>query len=635
LSGSFVDPLVEYRDFPALRPALDPLAASRREAMGRVCEHAARRGLTLGVWHHEVAWPHGARGNLLDLLPDLRAPDGLINLDSPLLYQLITSRVSEFLDLFPAVSQIVLTLTETAYPVMHRPFCDVPPVERIRRVLQAVADATESRQRTLVVRPFSALREDERNVAAAILQIKARRLELMYKTEPADWHPFLPDDAAIGSIRGVPCRAETDAGAEYYGQTLVPCCYTAHLERRLRAATARGARTAVLRIDRGCARTALDTPINEGNVIAVHRWLRDPERSRSEHLLEWMRQRHGDASAELGAVFEQTFEVIQKSLYADGHCLTHLRGPSLTNGKHVQVFLLLEPGVPLSHLAENWGVLHERTSPSHERVLAEKDEAVQLAVALRERFEALSAGMMPASRQEVAAALDRLTLLAQVTRAWCRLAVAHLREMWSLPSLPEVSFDSEAQHALDLVERVERLLGPHFFSSLKGDEGQSLSGELRSTVLGLRLERIIERPMRERMRLDSAVSDYVLCGLASEGHRLRKRLHSGATPCINNRFFRQSGLGRDEGFGYRLQGRPGPASLVLTVMGGTQPATGRLEACGNELHFTVEPQRDQEIVMNLNVPATGDFRMELWASGVQPLYVHRVVLRQNATRSSR
>jgi hypothetical protein len=630
LSGRYVDALVEYRDFPALQRAVDPRAATRRQALQRVCQHAARRGLALGVWHHEVNWPHAARGHLLDLLPPLRAPDGLLDLDSPLLYRLITSRVSEFLDLFPTISQIVLTLTETAYPVMHRPFCAIHPVERIRRVLQAVADATESRQRTLVVRPFSALRDDERHVVQAIQQIKAQRLELMYKTEPADWHPFLPDDEAIGSIRGIPCRAETDAGAEYYGQTLVPCCFTTHLERRMRAALARGAGTAVLRVDRGCPRTALDTPINEANLIAIHRWLRDPSRSRSEHLRQWMRQRHGDASEELESLFEQTFDVIKQSLYIDGHCLTHCHGPSLTNGKHVQTCLVLEPEVPLDHLAENWGVRSERTSPSHERVLAEKDEALGMARALRQRFESIGVHMTSDSRQAIAAALDRLVLLAEVTRSWCRLVVAHLREIWRLPGLAGLSFDAEVQLALSLAARIEQLLGPGFFANLKGDQGEGLAEELRKTAVGLVAERALEIPLRATLNRDETVRDYVLCGLASEGHRLRKRLHSGDTPRLGDRFVRRSGLGADEGFGYHLQGQPGPATLHLTLLGGPLRGSGRVEAEAQAMDFAVEPEREQEVAMPLRLAGDGGLRVEVWATGTQPVSVHRMILRQEA-----
>jgi len=53
---------------------------------------------------------------------------------------------------------------------------------------------TEARGKHLVIRPFSALREDEEDVRRAIEMLKAGRVAVMYKTEPADWHPFLPDE---------------------------------------------------------------------------------------------------------------------------------------------------------------------------------------------------------------------------------------------------------------------------------------------------------------------------------------------------------------------------------------------------------------------------------------------------------
>jgi len=315
-------------------------------------------------------------------------------------------------------------------------------------------------------------------------------------------------------------------------------------------------------------------------------------------------------------------------LYIDGHCLTHCRGPSLTNAKHVQVFMVLEPQVALDHLAENWGVLSQRVSPSHEQVVAQKDEALDLARELRRRFDLLSTGMGSDSQGGIAGALDRLVLLAETARSWCRLAVAHLRDMWDLPKLPGLNFDQEAESALALALRIEQALGPMFFSSLKPDDGESLPGELKNTVEGLRQERQFERPIRDALRRDQSVQDYVLCGLASEGHRLRKRLHSGGTFPVGNRFVRQSGLGRDEGFGYRMQGQPGPATLWITLLGGSQLATGRLEVGDGKLDFTVEPGQEQEVAMTVNVPAQGALRVEVWATGTQPLSVHQMVLRR-------
>src|SRR5690606_38912462 len=120
--------------------------------------------------------------------------------------------------------------------------------ERVRRLLRAILDATEPRGKQLVIRPFSAIRSDELHVREAVESLNARHVSMMYKTEPFDWNPFLPNEPLIGSITGYEARAETDAGAEYYGQGVFPCLYTEHLAARLDAARERGATTAVIRV---------------------------------------------------------------------------------------------------------------------------------------------------------------------------------------------------------------------------------------------------------------------------------------------------------------------------------------------------------------------------------------------------
>ncbi|MEI6493087.1 MAG: hypothetical protein WCO94_11110, partial [Verrucomicrobiota bacterium] len=77
-----VDRLVAYRSFPALAAAVDRNELARKQAeMREITEKAKSLGLRFGLWHHEVEGPE----NLLSLLPELLAADGLIDLEAPLL----------------------------------------------------------------------------------------------------------------------------------------------------------------------------------------------------------------------------------------------------------------------------------------------------------------------------------------------------------------------------------------------------------------------------------------------------------------------------------------------------------------------------------------------------------------------
>jgi hypothetical protein len=617
ISGRGIDDYVEYRSFPALQREVNPRRLEeRRQALRRVCEQARKSGLTLGIWHHEIWGPD----NLLDLLPDLRANDGLINLESPVLYQYLAAKCREFFELFPEVGELVLTLTETKYVVAHRPFSPTPPDERIRRVLEAIASITGPLGKQLVIRPFSALRADELNVRNAIERLGAQRVSVMYKTEPFDWNPFLPDEPLIGSIPDHEARAETDAGAEYYGQAAVAVSYTGHIEKRLTSARQKGAAVAVLRVDRGHTQPALGHPLNEVNVIAPTRWLREPTRPLSQYWEEWFQQRHGFRSPALRPLLERTFEVIQKSLYIDGQSLTHNAFPDLSHAKHIQVFALFEQRVPLSHLQEHWSMLPERSTLSHAEILAEKAEAERLAGEIIDSFERLTPGMNPSSRRALLDSLQRLRLLAEACTCLCRLLAAHTEEVGRCETRTTEPFEAERHRLLALADKVENAAGPDFF--------RRMPHRMRDVAKGLAAERELELPLRRSIEAEPGMVDYVLCGFASEGHRLAKRLHTGATFRFADRYVRATGIGPDEGFTYHL--RPMPAQmhrLVVTLAGDGQSAPGRIRIGAAEHSLeTAEIHGLKDFAFPVPPWNEKELPVRVWSTSAQPCRVATIRL---------
>ncbi len=599
-----VDKLVAYRAFPRLAAAVDRAELSRRqEAMWEITGKAKSLGLRFGLWHHEVEGPD----DLLKILPGLRAADGLINLEAPLLYEFIREKCAEFLDLFPAVDELVLTLTETKFVVAHRPFSPTPPAERIRRVIQAVADATEPRDKTLVVRPFSAVRADELYVRDAVGQLRGARVAMMYKTEPFDWNPFLPDEELIGSVPGREVRAETDAGAEYYGQADFPCCYARFLDRRLAAARSRGATVATIRVDRGWNHPGLGHPLNEANIIAPTRFLQGRDPTMDAAWLSWLRERHGGGSAELVSLFEETFDVIRHSLYVDGQSLSHRAFPTMDGAKRILTFALFEEEIPLDHLPEHWSMLTDRSTLTHAAILEEKEKSLELARNIRSRYDLLGTNLSEASRAEIAESLDRLPLLAEACLGFCRVVIAHVEEMLGAGSRRTGSFEDESERFAKLADQIEAAFEPEFF--------RKMPAAMRSLLEGLNAERLIERPLRGALRARKDLVDFVLCGFATEMHRVAKRVHTGKTGFTGARMYRASGLGADEYFGYMLKARPGAAHrLVLHVAGPSGEAF--LEV--NGMRFSLAGTESEGVsTVSLHLPASdkADLSLRVWSTG--------------------
>lgn len=620
-----LDDFIAYACAPALAAGVDQARLVANQAdLDRICNTAGRHGIRLGFWHRELVGPN----DWLERMPELRASDGLIDLENPKLYDHIRAKFSEFYERFPGVDELVLTLTETQYVVAHRPFSTTPPAERIRRVVQAVADVTDRCGRQLVIRPFSAIREDELFVRDAINQLKAQNVSVMYKTEPFDWNPFLPDEELIGSIPRYEVRAEVDAGSEYYGQACFPVCNATYLCGRLERAAQKGATVAIIRVDRGHDYSSLDKPLNEANIMVPTQWAMHPDKSVDEHCADWLERRHGTRSLQLAELLEQSFEVVKTCFYIDRQSLTHKAFPNFDMAKHILVFQLFDEEVPLSQLTEHWSMLTDRSTVSHARILAEKEKSLALARKLVDSFDDLNLSLKPGSRESIGEQLGRLELIAEAFLVLCRLTIAHLNEIapqqvkrhgevkkTNGSSKLQICFEEECSRLLALANVVEQRFGAEFF--------RRMPAAMRSIVTGLKLERGLEVPLRCELNADPGILDYVLCGFASEGHRLAKRLHSGGTPRWKERFCRQTGLGQDQGISYFLRVIPGnPAKFAISFIADENPSPGVLAVNGQDFPFTV-PAGDGIVELPFAVPAsnTPSVQLRLWSSSPVPLRI--------------
>lgn len=606
LANRAIDDYIAYRDFPALHAEVDLVALERRQdALRRVVARAEAAGLGFGIWHHEVWGPE----NLLDRLPELRAADGLLNIEAPLLDHFITAKCREFFDLFPGIRELVLTLTETRHVVAQRPFSSRPASERIRRVLEAVMAATAPAGKKLVLRPFSVVRAEERLVLDAVRTLPPDGVALMHKTEPGDWHPFLPDEPLLGALPQFENRADLDAGSEYYGQSVFPCVYTRHLQKRLEAARGKGASVAVIRVDRGARYPSLGHPVTELNVLAITRWAKNPRRLLEDLWAEWLRERHGFASREIGPLFERTFDVIQHALYLD----RHLSGfPDFRIAKKIQTFQLFEAGADLAHLKDHWDKFSERKAPEHAAILAEKEAALRFAREIPADFERLARGMTESSRATILASLKTLEIMAEATLLYARLLMAHTAEIWKLSARAVSSYETEEKAYLDFIEALARARGEEFF--------HGLPGMMRSVSDGLRAERRLEMPLRARYAETPDLVDVVLCGFASEGHRLATRPRVDRVGRHADRCFRSTGAGPAEGFAYRLKSVPNRRQhLIASFVGDGKPAAGIMRVGSRDFPFALTPfQGFHDREWPLTPSSDAELSVALWSTTPLP-----------------
>jgi hypothetical protein len=290
-------------------------------------------------------------------------------------------------------------------------------------------------------------------------------------------------------------------------------------------------------------------------------------------------------------------------------------------------------------------------------MLAEKEEALALAKGIRADFERLGAGLRPGSREAIADSLDRLPLLAEAFLRLCRTTVAHVRETTGagledakdFPRGPAVgtrrategspccpqhgggdilprqhdsssvpdgvagvgSFVEEAAAFTALADRIAAAFGEEFF--------RRMPAAMRNVAEGLARERALEIPLRVALREGGDVVDAVLCGFATEMHRVTKRLHTGSTGFVADRMFRATGVGSDQGFGYALRARDGAAHrLLLRIAGPSGP--GVIEVGGARFELPAEAREGlASPAFDLPSARGGEIAFRVWSTTPAPV----------------
>ena len=619
IDGVEIEPDVErcltYEKLPQLRKGVDRDAAlSTRDEVKRIAAYAKEQGLRVSQWLHELSGPRP----LLDLWPELRADDGFLDLDSPRIRELILAQLDEHFDAVPEIDDITLTLTETQVCVMHRPYSDMPLLDRVLIVLNAVIEGVGAHGKGLIVRPFSALAEDYEAVLAGLERVEYGALAVMEKTEPSDWNPFLPDSPYLRKVGDLEIRAEADANAEYYGQTMVPACYPTYLIGRLRAAYDRDVRTFVLRADRR-NRIAPGT-LNEINLVAGTAWAKNPELDMEALWRGWLTGRFGGAPDGMAELLEQTFEVIKLALYIDQQQMSHDRFPSFENAKHVQVFHLFERAGNLRHMRDHWSMIADRKTRPHDEIIQEKEDAVAMAESLLAWFDGLSGAVSDQARQEIRRMLNGLALLARGSLAVVRCIAAHLEDAWRQRKRAVGPFEEEAQALLDAADQVAAEEGEEFFAEMPA--------RMRGFVEGLRREREIELPRRKQLAEEERLVDYVLCGLASEGHKLSKRLHTGSTGLEGRRHYRAAGFGERQPFSYEIRlPKHEECRLEVTLAGSDADAVAEAWLGPHKLQLKPEAPElgASELAWPIAAGSVGSpARIEIWSTGSAPCRVSEI-----------
>jgi catechol 2,3-dioxygenase-like lactoylglutathione lyase family enzyme len=521
-NGRGVDRYIPYPVLPRLnafkRPH-GPEAAGLRRIMGR----AREQGRQTALWVHDLIAPR----ELLDVYPELRTPHGDVNVTHPLLAEFVTAKYDAFFTAFPEVDAVTLTMTEVIFPVAHRFDCPWTPDECIGWLIGLVHAACRRHKRTLIVRPFSAIRADYEATRKALARLPDD-IEIMDKSDPFDWDPHLPINPELATWPAERLTVEFDLLGEYFGRGTLPVIYPDYLRARIDHARALGVRRLVGRLDRW-GRSALDREARL-NVRFFHAYAKDPAIDREELLAcaaaSCYRTRDPDR---LVQALCDGFEVVRKLFYTDGHLLFHETFTALRQAQNGVLFETLRPGQPLDHCREEWHILSDRVTPSVADARREKDEALALARDVLARIKDLAP-----DEPQLRAHAEDMVLLARLFRAALAAAQEYLLHVRDAGQAPTPFHD--ACDALDAVLADIRATRADNWLTNIPRVASAFTAELRAAFP---LERAVYQDLpglspQERAR----VEDVLAAGYPAEGHRISKYTHGAAAQFDGRHFWR-------------------------------------------------------------------------------------------------
>jgi hypothetical protein len=241
----------------------------------------------------------------------------------------------------------------------------------------------------------------------------------MHKSDVQDWQPYNPPDSGLGTNGDHYGLLELDVAGEYYGLSALPFCAPDYFRYRLRSGLGKRVIGTATRIQRG-SETSLGTP-NEVNLLAITRWLKNPEESVDAVWSTFLKEQYGLGEdhpqyASLRRILDDTFAIRTKAHYVLGVWAME-KGSDIPSGNSLEMF---DGRGNMPKWAPAWqGIFDQLDKPTRstiERVWMEGQEGVALAQADKELFAQVKGSLSEAAAQDLERRLNLQLLSSKVFR---------------------------------------------------------------------------------------------------------------------------------------------------------------------------------------------------------------------------
>ncbi len=597
-----IDGMTIYRKYEQFNDSKNiEFVKETMEYVNEACQKAHAAGVKTYVWHHELEVPP----NFMEVYPEICNVTGDVEVTHPIIRDFLENKLMDFFYEYPLIDGIVLTLHETRIPLLKLANQKLSKKDRVKYVTQILYDTCKELGKELIVRTFASIDEDYEMMLNAYEEISSELL-VMDKWTQFDWSLTLPHNCFFKKVKNNPLFVETDIFGEFFGKGRLPLMLKKHIEEKFEYCESFNPVGYVSRVDRGQQHPF--GSVNEVNIRIMNAWMKNEDVDSS--VLSFFKEKYPNAAEEVKELMEPTEEILRKIIYLKGYLFSELSAfPSLNHSKNHFYFEMMRDDYCIA--SDEWFIPNGWERGTIESVLAEKEEAAQLAQRLFEKLETLKDRIDERDYKDLWTKFANLKYTAHIFKELTKCFLYYAKYFETRDVSYKDMFLTHIEKMRALNREGKTVLGKEFYcTQLYMYDDATDSAEL---VEDFATELLKTLEIEEKKNADFATQnlvDYVICGGAAEGHKLKKEVCFSDSIFVNDDICRipGRGLGADwciinthGWFSYELKVAPNCKNIV-SIVAGSQSDTLKFTVTIGDKKYSVNEKvcgkKEVELIYN-------------------------------------
>jgi|GEM_PF-5458879 len=449
------DDLALYTAIPGLQKSgkARELTLRLHEHMNKLIYEAARKNIDIYVAGPDVSYRHETMAQFPELSDPAR----------DLMYDLTATRLREIYDALPGLAGIKPYMDEGNLNINNIE-SDVPPSERMQRLITSLLDVSRSKKRTLIVSTFTLMPHQLNAITGALKKIPLdKHLIVDNYICPGDWGRICLKNPGIGDVGGHPELISFDYCGEVWGQSVIPLCQARLISDGIKYAESKGAKVdGIAGYTTWTGRTL--GSLNESTVYAASVLAKNHAADPDQLVIDWATQKYNSKAAPfVAAALGNTFETVIKS-WNDLSFWVQEYPKSEIADIYWYVRSLHNESLAIWDESQRYNerLLHYPTEETITAVVSEKDEAIILANKSIAEIEKSKPYLSENDYLEIRRYFDRELIMCRFFRAYSE--AFYRTRMWYIG---DRSQEAAVRHILcmmsDIINELEQNPDPDFW----------------------------------------------------------------------------------------------------------------------------------------------------------------------------